>query len=213
MEVIKKTLYPKTERIKDEEAVVHITEKLDGANIGFFKLNDKLIIAQRNNILVWEPEVDYQETLKQLGYKGLENFLKEHGKELLETLHEGSGFFGEWIGMGKIKYQDNFPKRVYIFAKANIYLNDSNNYAIKNLCYTHELFKYPFSNQEIPDYLGTVPTVAILDKLPSVEELNNLYTKYIELVKRDVEGFVINYRNTVSKYVRHKNGKLTEHKS
>ena len=28
---------------------------------------------------------------------------------------------------------------------------------------------------------------------------------------RDVEGFVVNYQDRISKYVRMKNGKLTEH--
>ena len=41
--------------------------------------------------------------------------------------------------------------------------------------------------------------------------LNNLYDKYINKVKRNVEGFVINYKNIITKYVRMKNGKLTEH--
>lgn len=30
-------------------------------------------------------------------------------------------------------------------------------------------------------------------------------------VERDVEGFVVNYKNIISKYVRMKNGKLEEH--
>lgn len=30
-------------------------------------------------------------------------------------------------------------------------------------------------------------------------------------VNRNVEGFVVNYENRITKYVRMKNGKLTEH--
>lgn len=38
----KLTLYPKTERVKLNNKIV-ITEKLDGSNIGFFKVNRKTI--------------------------------------------------------------------------------------------------------------------------------------------------------------------------
>ena len=49
--MIKKTIYPKTERVKiSSENVCEITEKLDGSNLCIFKLNEKLYIAQRNNI-------------------------------------------------------------------------------------------------------------------------------------------------------------------
>ena len=34
---------------------------------------------------------------------------------------------------------------------------------------------------------------------------------FIKKVNRNVEGFVINYHNIISKYVRMKNGKLQEH--
>lgn len=46
----KKMLYPKTKRVKFKNKVV-ITEKLDGSNIGFFKVNGELLIALRSNIL------------------------------------------------------------------------------------------------------------------------------------------------------------------
>ena len=46
--MIKRTLYPKTKRVQYKNRVV-ITEKLDGSNIGFFKVNGELVIAQRNN--------------------------------------------------------------------------------------------------------------------------------------------------------------------
>ena len=49
--MIKKTIYPKTERVKiSNENVCEITEKLDGSNLCIFKLNEKIYIAQRNNI-------------------------------------------------------------------------------------------------------------------------------------------------------------------
>ena len=40
--MIKKTLYPKTKRVQFKNRVV-ITEKLDGSNIGFFKVNGEFL--------------------------------------------------------------------------------------------------------------------------------------------------------------------------
>lgn len=40
------TLYPKTTRMGKEKS--QLTEKLDGSNLGFFKLNNKVYVAQRN---------------------------------------------------------------------------------------------------------------------------------------------------------------------
>ena len=64
--MIKKTLYPKTKRVTFKNRVV-ITEKLDGSNIGFFKVNGKLLIAQRNNII----SIDEIEENKGMLYQGL----------------------------------------------------------------------------------------------------------------------------------------------
>jgi len=49
--MIKKSLYPKTKRLSKNSKKIVVTEKLDGSNIGFFKLNGELVIATRNNIL------------------------------------------------------------------------------------------------------------------------------------------------------------------
>ena len=99
--MIKKTLYPKTKRVQYKNRVV-ITEKLDVSNIGFFKVNGELVIAQRNNILLMSE----LEENKQMLYKGLKSWIDENGEDLKNRLMEGSGLFGEWIGMGKIKYPD-----------------------------------------------------------------------------------------------------------
>lgn len=64
--MIKKTLYPKTKRVTFKNRIV-ITEKLDGSNIGFFKVNGKLLIAQRNNII----SIDEIEENKNMLYGGL----------------------------------------------------------------------------------------------------------------------------------------------
>lgn len=198
--MIKKTLYPKTKRVQYKNRVV-ITEKLDGSNIGFFKVNGELVIAQRNNIFL----MNELEENKQMLYKGLKGWLDENGEDLRNRLIEGSGFFGEWIGMGKIKYPD-LDKRVYMFAKANY-----NKGEIKNLYYEHELFMYPFENQEIPEYIGIVPIVEERETFPDVETLDYNYEIYKIKVNRDVEGFIVAQNNNINKYVRMKNGKLQEH--
>lgn len=196
--MLKKTLYPKTKRVKLENKVV-ITEKLDGSNIGFFKVNGELAIAQRNNIFL----ISELKENKQKLYRGLMAWLEEHGEDLKNKLIEGSGFFGEWMGMGKLKYPD-LDKKVYMFAKANYDKGE-----IKILYYEHELFKYPFENQQIPEYVGIVPVVEERSYYPNIEELNYIYENY--KVDRNVEGFIIAQNNNVNKYVRMKNGKLQDH--
>lgn len=198
--MIKKTLYPKTKRVQFKNRVV-ITEKLDGSNIGFFKVNGELIIAQRNNILL----LSEIEENKQILYRGLQGWLEENGQDLQDRLIEGSGFFGEWIGMGKIKYPE-LDKKVYMFAKANYDKGE-----IKNLYYKHELFKYPFENQEFPEYIGIVPVVEESGNFPDIEKLNCLYEIYKTKTQRNVEGFIVAEKNNVNKYVRMKNGKLQDH--
>ena len=60
-----------------------------------------------------------------------------------------------------------------MFAKAN-YQNGE----IKNLYYDHELFMYPFENQEIPSYVGIVPIVEETEKYPDIETLDYNYDLY-----------------------------------
>ena len=141
-------------------------------------------------------------------YKGLYQWLLDN-KDILETeLHNNSAICGEWIGMGCLKYPvDEFDKRWYMFAKANI----DQDYNLYNLIYDHDLFIYPFVSQEIPNFVGIVPEVTELVNLPNKEQLDSIYEKYTNKVNRNVEGFVINYKNIISKYVRMKNGQLREH--
>ena len=111
-------------------------------------------------------------------------------------------------GMGKLKYDvGEFDKRYYMFAKANI--NDD--FELYNIYYSHELFKYPFESLEVPSFIGIVPVAYNLGIVPNKEKLDELYEKYCIKVKRNVEGFVVNYANHITKYVRMKNGKLQEH--
>lgn len=201
---MEKSLYPKTKRFSTENKKIVITEKLDGSNIGFFKLNDDLVIATRNNVFMLSELDQYS----QIVYKGMYGWLKEHGQFLIDNLHEQSGFFGEWMGMGKLSYPD-LDKKVYMFAKANV----DENLDVRNINYDLELFKYPFINQEMPEFIGVVPIVALTEEQPSIRDLDEMYYLYSSQQNRNVEGFIINNHNNIVKYVRMKNGKIEDHHS
>lgn len=202
--MIKKEIYPKTKRVSCSGDKVYITEKLDGSNLVFFKKNDELYFAQRKTII----NINELEEVKDKLYKGLYQWLLDNKDYLQEQLINDSAICGEWLGMGKLKYDvGEFDKKWYMFAKANI----DDEFNLYNLIYDHELFIYPFLNQEVPKFIGVVPEVAELNILPTKEHLDSVYEKYTSKVKRDVEGFVVNYKNIISKYVRMKNGKLEEH--
>ncbi len=211
--MIKKQIYPKTERIGTEKIV--ITEKLDGSNLVIFKLNDKIYYAQRNNILT----IDEIEENKQMLYKGLYQFIKDYDSNLLENMVEGSAVCGEYIGMGQIKYP-HLDKRFYMFAKANI----SEDFNLYNIKYNHDLFGYPFTNTKkveegktysaidfIPEFIGIVPKVDTIDFLPTQEYLDKLYLDDCLRESRNIEGYVVEFNGKTTKYVRMKNGKLKEH--
>ena len=205
--MIKKEIYPKTQRVKCAGDKIYLTEKLDGSNLVFFKKNDELYFAQRNNIFALE-ELDTDEQISGKLYKGLFQWLKDNGATLKANLHEDSAICGEWLGMGKLKYTvDEFDKRWYMFAKGNV----DDDFNLYNLIYDHSLFIYPFIDTTIPTFIGIVPEVCELSVLPNKEHLDSIYAKYTEKVGRDVEGFVANYKNNITKYVRMKNGKLAEH--
>lgn len=202
--MIKKEIYPKTKRVSCSGDKVYITEKLDGSNLVFFKKNDELYFAQRKTII----NINELEEVKDKLYKGLYQWLLDNKDYLQDQLLNDSAICGEWLGMGKLKYDvGEFDKKWYMFAKANI----DDEYNLYNLIYDHELFKYPFLNQEIPNFIGIVPEITELMVLPTKEFLDSIYETYTNGVKRDVEGFVVNYKNIISKYVRMKNGKLEEH--
>ena len=115
--MIKKEIYPKTKRVSCLGDKVYVTEKLDGSNLVFFKKNEKLYLAQRKNIFC----IDEIEENKDKLYKGLYQWLLIN-KDILENeLYNNSAICGEWLGMGCLKYSvDEFDKRWYMFAKANI---------------------------------------------------------------------------------------------
>lgn len=201
--MIKKEIYPKTKRVSCRGDKVYITEKLDGSNLVFFKKNEEIYFAQRSNIF----KISELEEFKDKLYKGLYQWLIDN-KDFLNDLHEGSAICGEWLGMGCLKYTvDEFDKKWYMFAKANI----DDDFNLYNLIYDHNLFIYPFQSQELLKCIGIVPEVAELNVLPNKEYLDSIYEKYCNKVNRNVEGFVVNYKNIITKYVRMKNGKLREH--
>lgn len=201
--MIKKTIYPKTQRTTGLNKII-ITEKIDGSNLTFFKYKDELYSAQRNFIF----KLSELEEMKQKLYKDLYSWLVEHGKDLEERLNNNSVICGEWIGMGSIEYEHAFDDiKFLMFAKANV--NDK--FDLFNINYYQELFIYPFVDKNIPDYIGKVPVAFTVAKQPEIKDLNERYDFYTNSVNRNVEGFIIISGNSVSKYVRLKGGKLTEH--
>lgn len=201
--MIKKEIYPKTQRMSCGGDKIYITEKLDGSNLCIFKKEDVIYVAQRKCIY----SLNELDSIKDKLYKGLYQWLIDN-KSLLNTLNNNSVICGEWLGMGQLKYSiDEFDKKFYMFAKANI----NEEFNLYNISYEHELFIYSFENQVIPPCIGIVPVVTELNVLPNKEYLDSIYQKYCDKKKRNVEGFVLNYKNNITKYVRMKNGQLKEH--
>lgn len=198
--MINKQIYPKTKRIPLSNTI-YVTEKIDGSNLGLFNLNDKLYIAQRGLVF----SIDEIEEVKSKMYRGLYAWLKENAENI--NLNKNSCIFGEWLGMGQIKYGEIFNEKLLMFAKANV----DDEFNVTNLKYDHSLFKYSFINEERPTSIGLVPMVSILNKMPTKEELDKIYENYLNLVNRKVEGLIVNLNNNILKYVRFKNGKEEEH--
>lgn len=205
--MIKGTVYPKTTRIGNQNKVT-VTEKVDGSNLCFFKLDGELYIAQRNNIYTFAEVHD----VKEIVYSGLYGWLGDYGGYLKDSLHEGSAICGEWVGMGHIKYGETFDTRFLMFAKANI---DEETMKLKNIVYKHDLFIYPFIEQEIPEYIGKVNIVREFNGELSIPELDILFDETEEEYGRMIEGFIVynHSSNTILKYVRRKGkgGKLQDH--
>lgn len=205
--MLKKSIYPKTKRIKEKDEFV-ITEKLDGSNLCIFKKEGKIYFAQRNNIF------ESSELNRDVAYKGLVGWAQENLSTLEELLNEGSVLCGEWIGMGKLSYT-RLEEKFYMFAKANI----TEDFELKNIYYKRDLFQYCFKEQVVPTFIGVVPIVAVCNDKPSIQHLNDMYEMHVESLMAlyddfvKVEGFVIENNNTIEKYVRMKNGVLEPHKS
>lgn len=194
---MKKQIYPKTKRFNIDSKTV-ITEKLDGSNLWIFKLNWEIMVATRSQILKISE-------IKNWNYKWLSDWMNNNLEKL--DLHEWSIVFWEWLWMWKISYKDAFDKKFYMFAKANI----DENFEISNLNYYSEFFIYSFESKEIPDCIWIVPTVCQIEEKVNLGFLNNLYEKYKTEKNRKVEWFIIIENWIISKYVRYKDWKESEH--
>lgn len=202
--MIKKSIYPKTKRYEIKNQI-QITEKIDGSNLTIFKKNNELYVATRNYIFK-------EDELEQMDFKGFKSWFEKHKEEIRSRLLEGRAICGEWLGMGKIAYGEIFDNKYLMFAKAIInddFELDKINYEIKNLEYA---FEQKEDSTNFPSCIGVVPVVENNFKnYPSIEDLDGLYEEYRYLEDRNIEGFIILYRDTIRKYVRMKNGKLKEH--
>lgn len=194
---------------EEKRAINEIAAKNDlykGDLIDISKEEAKIILNLIEKLQKENQELKQEN--KNLLYKGLYDWITEHKENLQEELCEGSCICGEWLGMGKLKYAiDEFDKKFYMFAKANV----NPQIELYNFRYYHSLFIYPFKTQIIPNFIGVVPTAYKLGIVPDKNKLDELYAAYCKKTNRNVEGFVVNYNDRISKYVRMKNGKLTEH--
>lgn len=198
--MIKKSIYPKTKRVQTI-ANIQITEKVDGSNLTLFKKDGKLYIATRSYIYSIDE-------IESIGYKGLPGWLMKNAKTISNSLLESRAICGEWIGMGALSYDGVFDNRFLMFAIAIV----TDDLELIKINYELENFKYAFENEQYPECIGGVPLVAYKKSYPFIEQLDALYKNYVEYCKRDVEGFIIHFNGEIRKYVRMKNGTLTEHK-
>ena len=201
-------VYPKTKRISKTDFVWQITEKMDGSNLTFFKFDDDLYLATRNNVFNWTVE---KPTSQDIQYKGLFGWVENYSKLLYEKLKNHEALFGEWLGMGKIKYEDYFP-RFNLFAYGYMHQNEDGKFEagyinrdlnkIADFLVEHDLNR---------DFI-TVPFVDYTDSL-SPDLIDWYYNKYRDEQSREVEGFILTNLDSgeVRKYVRYKGGKMLEH--
>lgn len=207
--IIKQSIYPKTTRFGKEERKIFLTEKIDDSNLTFFKFENELYIAQRNNIYKFKDFKENKNDFKGIMYKGLTPFLEQFGDDLEEKLYDGSAICGEWLGQGKIKYDNRFNTRFLLCAKARV-IKTGDVFLLQNIVYNPDLIHWAIG-ETLPDYLDIVPLVAELDHYLNLEELDKIYLEYSEKMDSKVEGFVINNNDKIEKYVRFKNGVLEPH--
>ena len=201
-------VYPKTKRISKTDFVWQITEKMDGSNLTFFKFDDDLYLATRNNVFNWTDE---KPTSQDIQYKGLFVWMENYSKLLYEKLNNHEALFGEWLGMGKIKYEDYFPQ-FNLFAYGYMHQNEDGKFEegyinrdlnkITDFLVEHDLNR---------DFI-TVPFVDYTDSL-SPDLIDWYYNKYRDEKAHEVEGFILTNLDSgeVRKYVRYKDGKMSEH--
>lgn len=204
--MIKQSIYPKTIRVEIENDI-QITEKLDGSNLGIGIYNGEIVLFTRNNVY-FENEL---ETYSKILYKGLYDFIAKNKDKIRNSINENTVIFGEYIGMGHIKY-DGFSK-FYVFAKGKIELKD-NLFELSYMNYDLDNIHYAFKDGIFPfDIFNIVPIIKHALKYIDKENLDKLYDEYLANENRIVEGFVIVDKkyNIPLKYVRYKRGKMQEH--
>lgn len=213
MRKFKKTLYPKTQRFNDNLSYWQITEKLDGSNLTLFKYGGELWIGTRNYVFCYEDV----ESKSDIGYDGLYGWLKEHADDIKNFLEEEEAICGEWIGMGKIKYRDALKHKFYVFGRGKIVVDlEKDLFKLVAINRNVSCLEDWLYSTDVCEYMGVVPCVSELESVSNkhyTSVLDNLYERYVYKVRRYVEGFVITnlYTGQPFKYVRLKNGKLTQH--
>lgn len=207
--IIKQSIYPKTTRFGKDEKKIFLTEKIDGSNLTFFKFENELYIAQRNNIYKFKDFKENKNDFKDIIYKGLTPFLEQFGDDLEEKLYDGSAICGEWLVKHQINYGKRFNTRFLLFAKARV-IKTGDVFSLQNIIYNPDLIHWAIG-ETLPNYLDIVPLVVELDHYPNLEELDKIYLEYSEKMESKVEGFVINNNNKIEKYVRFKRGVLEPH--
>lgn len=209
MRKFKKTLYPKTQRFNDNLPYWQITEKLDGSNLTLFKYGGELWVGTRNYVFCWNDV----ESKNDVGYDGLYGWLEQHADDIKNLLEENEAICGEWIGMGRIKYKDTLKHRFYMFGYGEVFIDvEQNVFKLIKLNRNAWDLKVWVNDANVDNYMDAVPCVTYISQAMQCD-LDVLYASYRDKVQRDVEGFVITnlYTGQPFKYVRLKNGKLTQH--
>lgn len=220
--MLKRQIFGKTERLGSGTYEWILTEKLDGSNLCFFKRTDALFVCTRKRIMDFDTlcvchgtmSVKDYRAMKDGLYKGLYDWLCEHGMNLCTQLDDGAAICGEWLGMGKIKYPDTF-KPFNMFAKARVDSDSSlSDLQLTRFNYDPDTFHFVFADDIVPDYIGTVPVIERISEVPTVAVLDRVYNEYTCSVNRTVEGIVITQAEVPDrrcKYVRMKAGKFGPH--
>ena len=203
---VKQMLYPKTQRMTSKDMVWQVTEKLDGSNLTLFKLNGQLYFGTRNWVFNFDEDV---KDSKDVDYKGLYDWLVDNKEELLAYLNDGEALFGEWLGMGNLKYE--IPERFNLFAVGYIgFDQETGMYDVKTIKRKVDDIRVFMEGKEaLYKFIAKVPFVAYLESLDK-NKIDRVYDMYSNDVGRNVEGFVLVNLSTedVVKYVRMKRGKL-----
>lgn len=126
--MIKKEIYPKTQRLKVGGDKVYVTEKLDGSNLVFFKKNDILYVAQRKNIF----SIDELENVKDILYKGLYQWLLDNKDVLQEENKQLKGSLQTYEILLKANVEENKQLKERLQQKEDI-INKAKEFAKEHI--------------------------------------------------------------------------------